>query len=87
MATPVLLAANEQEAKATLEAVLPERRPFVKIGTPEQAAEVLRPYIDAGFTGFTFNDNVVDTPEKIGLAGELLGLVNSGRVAVPVGRA
>ena len=87
MATPVLLAANEQEAKATLEAVLPERRPFVKIGTPEQAAEVLAPYIDAGFTGFTFNDNVVDTPEKIGLAGELLRLVNTGRVAVPVGRA
>src|SRR5438132_8125118 len=67
MATPVLLAANEQEAKATLEAVLPERRPFVKIGTPEQAAEVLRPYIDAGFTGFTFNDHVVDPPEKIRL--------------------
>ena len=76
MATPVLLAANDQEAKATLERLPPERRPYIKIGTPDQAAEVLRPYIDAGFTGFTFNDNVLGTPEKIGLAGELLKLLS-----------
>ena len=76
MATPVLLAANDQEAKATLERLPPERRPYIKIGSPDQAAEVLRPYIDAGFTGFTFNDNVLGTPEKIGLAGELLRLLS-----------
>ena len=76
MATPVLLAANDQEAKATLERLPPERRPYIKIGTPDQAADVLRPYIDAGFTGFTFNDNVLGTPEKIGLAGELLRLLS-----------
>ena len=76
MATPVLLAATEQEAKATLERLPEERRPFVKIGTPEQAAEALRPYLDAGFTGFTFNDTVLETADKIALAGELLRLVN-----------
>lgn len=76
MATPVLLAANELAAKAALERVPEERRPFIKIGPPEQAAEVLRPYIDAGFTGFTFNNNVLETPDKIGLAGELLRLVS-----------
>jgi len=76
MATPVLLAANDQEAKATLERLPAERRPYIKIGTPDQAADVLRPYIDAGFTGFTFNDNVLGTPEKIGLAGELLRLLS-----------
>jgi F420-dependent oxidoreductase-like protein len=76
MATPVLLAADEREAKETLERLPPERRPYIKIGTPDQAAEVLRPYLDAGFTGFTFNDTVLGTPEKIGLAGELLRLVS-----------
>jgi hypothetical protein len=39
-------------------------------------ADALRPYLDAGFTGFTFNDNVLSTPEAIGLAGELLRLVS-----------
>jgi F420-dependent oxidoreductase-like protein len=76
MATPVLLAANEQEAQAALARVPEERRPYIKIGTPEQAAEALRPYIDAGFTGFTFNNNLLETSDKIGLAGELLRLVN-----------
>jgi F420-dependent oxidoreductase-like protein len=76
MATPVLVAATEQEANAALDRLPPERRAHVKIGTPERAADALRPYIDAGFTGFTFNDTVLDTPDKIGLAGELLQLVS-----------
>jgi F420-dependent oxidoreductase-like protein len=75
MAAPVLLAANERDAKATLERLPPERRAHVNIGPPEKMAEGLRPYLDAGFTGFTFNDTVLDTPEKIGLAGELLRLI------------
>ena len=76
MATPVVLAANDRDAKAILERMSPERRAHVKPGTPEQAAEGLRPYLDAGFTGFTFNDTVVSTPEAIGLAGELLSLLD-----------
>jgi F420-dependent oxidoreductase-like protein len=76
MAAPVLLAANERDAKATLERLPPERRAHVNIGPPAQAAEGMRPYLDAGFTGFTFNNTVLDTPEKIGLAGELLRLVS-----------
>jgi F420-dependent oxidoreductase-like protein len=76
MATPVLLAANDGEAQAVLARIPEERRPFVKIGTPEQAADVLRPYVDAGFTGFTFNNNLLDTPDKIGLAGQLLRLLS-----------
>jgi F420-dependent oxidoreductase-like protein len=75
MAAPVLLAATESEAAAVLDRIPPERRPYVTPGTPEQAAEALRPYLDAGFTGFTFNNNVLPTPDSIGLAGELLRLV------------
>jgi len=78
MATPVVVMGSEAEASAALERMPPERRPFVKIGTPEQAAEALRPYIDAGFTGFTFNNSIYRTPEQIGLIGELLRLVQGG---------
>ena len=53
----------------------PERRPYVKVGRPEQMADELRPYLDAGFTGFTFNNTFYRTPEQIGLVGELLRLV------------
>ena len=42
------------------------RRPFVNVGTPEQMAEALRPYLDAGFTGFTFNNTIYRTPERSG---------------------
>ena len=75
IATPVLVAANQHDADAALERLPPERRAHVSIGTPEQAAEALRPYLDAGFSGFTFNDTVLPTPEAIGLAGELLRLL------------
>ena len=75
MATPVLVAANEREAATILERLPPERRAHASVGTPEQAAETLRPYLEAGFSGFTFNNPVLPTPEAIGLAGELLGLL------------
>ncbi len=75
MATPVLVAAGTREAKAILERMPPDRRTLEPL-PPEQAAERLRPYIDAGFTGFTFNNPVLATPDEIGLAGELLRLVS-----------
>ena len=76
MASPVLLASDERHKAEVLERVMPERRPYIKIGTPEEAAEALRPYLEAGFSGFTFNDNILRTPEDIGLAGELLRLLD-----------
>lgn len=78
MTAPVVVAGSEAEANAALERVPPERRPFVNIGTPERVAEGLRAYIDAGFTGFTFNNSIYRTPEQIGLIGELLRLVQGG---------
>jgi len=76
MGTPVVLVATDSEAETVLARVPEERRPFLNIGTPDRVADALRPYIDAGFTGFTFNNSVIDTPEKIALAGELLRLVS-----------
>jgi alkanesulfonate monooxygenase SsuD/methylene tetrahydromethanopterin reductase-like flavin-dependent oxidoreductase (luciferase family) len=76
MATPVLVAATKADGEALLERVPPERRAHIVVGTPEQAADGLRPYLDAGFTGFTFNNPVVPNPEAIAATGELLRLIS-----------
>jgi F420-dependent oxidoreductase-like protein len=75
MATPVLVAPTEAAARAMVERLPAERRAHVQAGPPDVAAEALRPYLDAGFTGFTFNNPLVSTPEAIGAVGELLRLV------------
>jgi F420-dependent oxidoreductase-like protein len=75
MATPVIVAASEADAQAMLAFLPPERRAHVLGGTPEQAADGLRPYLDLGFTGFTFNNPIYRTPEQIAAVGELLRLI------------
>ena len=82
MAAPVIVAANDAERTAFLERIPEERRPYVNIGTPEQMADALQPYLDAGFTGFTFNNSVYRTPEAIGRIGELLRLVGGATPAI-----
>jgi F420-dependent oxidoreductase-like protein len=84
MAAPVLVARSEADAQAVLERVPPERRRNVNVGTPEQMAEALQPYLDAGFTGFTFNNSVYRTPDQIGQVGELLHLVAGSASSEPV---
>jgi F420-dependent oxidoreductase-like protein len=75
MAAPVIAAADERAKQAILERVPPERRPFIAGGTVEQAADALRPYLDAGFTGFTFNNNHYQTPDEIAVLGDLRKLI------------
>jgi F420-dependent oxidoreductase-like protein len=75
MASPVVVAGSEAEAQAYLDRLPPERRARSHAGTPEQAADVLRPYLDAGFTGFTFMNTTYRTPEAIRVVGELLRLI------------
>jgi F420-dependent oxidoreductase-like protein len=75
MATPVIVGATDADARVLWERLPAERRAAVVHGRPEQAAEGLRPYIDAGFTGFTFNNNTYQRPEQIAAVGELLRLV------------
>jgi alkanesulfonate monooxygenase SsuD/methylene tetrahydromethanopterin reductase-like flavin-dependent oxidoreductase (luciferase family) len=74
--TPVLVAPTADAVRAIVERLPPERRALIQVGTPEQAAEALRPYVDAGFTGFTFNNPLVSTPEAIATTGELLRLLS-----------
>ena len=73
---PVIVAADDAEARSFLERMPEDRRPFVKIGTPSQMATEMRPYVDAGFTGFTFNNSLYRTPEQIARVGELLALIS-----------
>jgi F420-dependent oxidoreductase-like protein len=75
MATPVVVAGSDADARAYVAHLPPERRAHVTAGTPDQMAEAMRPYLDAGFTGFTFNNSVYRTPEAIGVVGELLRLI------------
>jgi len=82
MAAPVIVAGSDSEARAYLERIPEERRPYVNIGRPEQMADALQPYLDAGFTGFTFNNSIYRTPEAIGSVGELLRLVGGATPAV-----
>jgi len=77
MATPVIVAGSESEASSLVDLLPPERRPHVLAGTPEQMADKLRPYLDAGFTGFTFNNSTYRTTDQIGAIGELLRLIRS----------
>jgi F420-dependent oxidoreductase-like protein len=73
---PLVIAANDRDAARILERVPPDRRPHIKAVTPEQAADELRPYLDAGFTGFTFNDTYLPTPDAVAVAGEALKLIS-----------
>jgi F420-dependent oxidoreductase-like protein len=73
--SPVILVATQADAEATLARLSPERRAQVRAATPEQAAEALQPYLEAGFGGFIFRNTTMLTPEAVGLAGELIGLM------------
>jgi F420-dependent oxidoreductase-like protein len=72
---PVVLGRDAADAEARRERLSPERRAAVTAATPEQAAELMRPYIDAGFRGFIFRNATLLSADEIGLAGELIALM------------
>ncbi len=75
MAAPVVVALSDADARTFVEGLPEERRAHVLAGTPAQMADAMRPYLDAGFTGFTFNNSTYRTTEQIDAIGELLGLI------------
>ena len=81
MQAPVVVTRDEADKTRLLERIPADRRPHVIAGTPEQCVDGLKPYLDDGFTGFTFNNTMYDTPDRISLVGDLLHLL----VAVPAG--
>jgi F420-dependent oxidoreductase-like protein len=77
----LVLAENEKDGKAIVESLTPERRAMAKVATVPEAAELIGQYLDAGFGGFTFNNNVYQTDESIALVGELIKVVNRSAVS------
>lgn len=77
----VVLANSEGEAKPILETMPEERRAMTRVLSVDAAAEFMRPYLDAGFGGFTMNNPVLPTIESIGRAGELIKALRGSSVA------
>ncbi len=78
----LVLAENDKDARALLDGMTPERRAMAVTVNVPQAAEILSQYMDAGFGGFTFNNNVLQTRESMALAGELIKVVRGSAVRV-----
>jgi F420-dependent oxidoreductase-like protein len=72
---PVALVSNDRERETVLADLPPARRATYTTATPEEAAERIQTYLDAGFAGFILRNPTFLTAEAIGLAGELIGLV------------
>lgn len=74
---PVTLVENARDAKATLQRITPLQQAIAAPATPEQAAEILGRYVDAGFTGFIFNNpfQTIRSLESLALAGQLIRLL------------
>jgi alkanesulfonate monooxygenase SsuD/methylene tetrahydromethanopterin reductase-like flavin-dependent oxidoreductase (luciferase family) len=75
----LVLVENEKDGKAILDTLTPERRAMARVVTVPQAEELIGTYMDAGFTGFTFNNNIYGTDESIARVGELIKVVNKTR--------
>ncbi len=75
---PLVLARDEAEQKALFDSLSPDRQQLAVVGTPEQAAEKLQAYFEAGIHGLTFNNPTLITPERVALAGELIRLLRPG---------
>jgi F420-dependent oxidoreductase-like protein len=72
---PVLLVNDAREADALMARIPPERRASLIAATPADAAEALAPYREAGFDGFILRNAMLSTVEALGLAGELITLM------------
>jgi F420-dependent oxidoreductase-like protein len=77
---PVVLVADHRDDAAVLEQLTPERRAVTKVATPEEAVDVLQPYLDLGFRGIILRNPGMMTPDAISLAGEMIGLVRGAAV-------
>jgi F420-dependent oxidoreductase-like protein len=75
ISSPVVPLATDAERDAYMQRIPAERRAALTIGTAEQCAQALKPYIDAGFSGFTFGNTVYRTPDQIRYVAQMLPLV------------
>jgi F420-dependent oxidoreductase-like protein len=81
LGVPLVLVEQEKDAKAILDTLTPERRAMAKVATVPQAVELIGSYMDAGFGGFTLNNNIYGTDEAIARAGQLIKAVRGSAVS------
>jgi F420-dependent oxidoreductase-like protein len=74
MNAPVIVDTGTADVRAYVGRLSPERREHIFVGSPEQCAQELQPYLSAGFVGFTFNNTIYQTPDSIRAVGETLQL-------------
>jgi F420-dependent oxidoreductase-like protein len=72
---PIVPVARESDKARILEHVPEDRRAMVNPVLLDEAAAILRRYMDAGFGGFIFRNALLRTPEAVGLVGELIAMV------------
>jgi F420-dependent oxidoreductase-like protein len=77
----LVLVEHEKDGQAILDTLTPERRAMARVATVPQATDMIGKYIDAGFTGFTLNNNIYGTDESIARAGELIKAVRGSAVS------
>lgn len=75
MGAPVIVVDDPAEGDRHLARIPPDRRAYTVAGPPDAMAQTLTAYVDAGFTGFTFNNSIYRTPEHIARVGELLQMI------------
>ena len=74
MATPVIVVGSEAEAQRGVRAHAARASPVRRRSARRSRwPSALRPYLDAGFTGFTFNNSIYRTPEAIGRSASCSG--------------
>ena len=76
----LVLTDDDRQAKAIMDSLPPERRAMVRAARFDQAAEILQPYLDAGFGGFTFNNPTLPTVEAIERFAEVIKTVRGSSV-------
>ena len=76
----LVLAENQKDGKALLERLSPERRALATVANVSEATDIVGKYLDAGFGGIRFNNNVLQTDESIALAGEVIKAVRGSGV-------
>ncbi len=77
VSVPFVPVADEVAKKRLADGLPPRLRQSVVPVLVDEGAEMLRPYMEAGFGGFMFRDVSIRTPEAVALAGELISRVRS----------
>jgi alkanesulfonate monooxygenase SsuD/methylene tetrahydromethanopterin reductase-like flavin-dependent oxidoreductase (luciferase family) len=75
VAVPIVPVAREADKVRAMENIPADRRAMFKPVLVDEGAEILRRYLDAGFSGFTFRNVAIRNPEAVGVVGELIAMM------------